>query len=104
MNPRPVIPIDPAGMPRPSARVARIAELLDCDEKQVRRLVDNGDLEGFRLGKRGLRVFLDSVADYQADGRRRPRQVVEKAPKARAVDRAAQKFAETELRKSGILA
>ncbi len=103
MNPRPAFPIDPASAPRPSARVARVAELLDCDEKKVRRLIDRGDLQAHGLGDRGLRVFLDSVADYQA-GRARPvKTPVDKPRKARAIDRAAQAFAESELRKSGIL-
>lgn len=103
MNVRAHIATDPAVTPRPSARVARVAELLDCDERKVRRLIDLGELETHGLGVRGLRVFLDSIADYQA-GRPRPiKNAIAKSAKPRAIDRAAQTFAELELRKSGIL-
>lgn len=104
MNLRAITAIDPASTPRPSARVARVAELLDCDERKVRRLIDDGDLETHGLGIRGLRVYLDSVADYQADRPRQAKSPVDKPLKPRAIDRAAQAFAEQELRKSGILA
>jgi excisionase family DNA binding protein len=50
---------------RSSARVATVAKLLDCDQSQVRRFVRDGVLEAHRVGKRGLRIFLDSVAAYQ---------------------------------------
>lgn len=50
---------------RRSARVSTVARLLDCDESQVRRLVRAGTLEAHRIGKRGLRIFLDSVTTYQ---------------------------------------
>lgn len=55
----------PELLPRPSARVSRVAEILDCDEGDVRRLLDQGKLEGHRKGKRGIRVYLDSVRYYQ---------------------------------------
>lgn len=51
---------------RQSARVARVAVLLDCDESQIRRLIYNGSLEAHRQGKRGVRVYLDSVEAYRA--------------------------------------
>jgi hypothetical protein len=103
MNPRPALAIDQVAAPRPSARIARVAELLDCDESQVRRLIDKGALDAHGLGKRGLRVFLDSVADYQAGRRRQAATAPRTAPKPRQVDLAAQRAAEGELRKSGIL-
>lgn len=59
------IALDPASAPRPSARVATVAELLDCDQGDVRRLVRLGELEAHGKGKRGIRVFLDSVRAYQ---------------------------------------
>jgi hypothetical protein len=62
---RPHFAADPATAPRPSARVARVAELLDCDAGDVRRLIRSGELETHGKGKRGVRVFLDSVRDYQ---------------------------------------
>lgn len=71
MNMRPHIALDPASAPRPSARVATVAELLDCDQGDVRRLVRAGELEAHGKGKRGIRVFLDSVRAYQ-DRQARP--------------------------------
>lgn len=103
MNVRAHIATDPAVTPRPSARVARVAELLDCDERKVRRLIDLGELEAHGLGIRGLRVFLDSIADYQAGRPRQIKNAITKPAKPRAIDRAAQTFAERELRKSGII-
>ena len=51
--------------PRPSAKVKTVAEMLDADPAIVRRLVDKGELESHTIGKRGVRIYLDSVADYQ---------------------------------------
>lgn len=53
---------------RPSARVRTVANLLDCDESQVRRLVAEKKLDAHPFGKRGVRVYLDSVSDYQGRG------------------------------------
>ena len=50
---------------RPSARVAAVAKLLDCHPTDIRRLVNAGELEAHRKGVRGIRVFLDSVQQYQ---------------------------------------
>ena len=57
--------LDPSEAPRPSARVARVAELLDCDESDVRRLIRQGELETHHKGIRGVRIYLDSVRAYQ---------------------------------------
>lgn len=75
--------LDPTSTPRPSARVSTVVGLLDCDASQVRRLVADGELEAHTIGKRGVRIYLDSVADYQA------RQVrpAERSPKKAAPDR-----------------
>lgn len=62
---RPHIALDPASAPRPSAKVATVAEMLDCDQGDVRRLVKAGEIEAHGKGKRGIRVFLDSVRGYQ---------------------------------------
>ena len=35
------------------------------DEAQVRKLVHAGELEGHRAGKRGIRVYEDSVDEYR---------------------------------------
>ncbi|HEX4027483.1 MAG TPA: helix-turn-helix domain-containing protein, partial [Rhizomicrobium sp.] len=88
---------------RPSARVSRVADLLDCDESEVRRLIDGGELQAHGLGKRGVRVFLDSVAAYQAVKHRITKSPVDNIQKSRKANRAAQISAENELRKSGIL-
>lgn len=54
--------------PRPSARVGKVAQMLDCDESQIRRMIKSGQLTGHRIGKRGWRIFLDSVAEFQTHG------------------------------------
>ena len=88
---------------RSSARVARVAAIMDCDESHVRRLIDVGELQAHGLGKRGVRVFLDSVADYQAAKHRITKRLVDNPQNPRKLNRAAQISAENELRKSGIL-
>lgn len=50
---------------RPSMRLQRVAELLDCDPSHLRQLLAAGDLEGHRIGKRGIRIYCDSVQAYQ---------------------------------------
>lgn len=50
---------------RPSARVSTVARMLDDEPSQIRRMVARGDLEAHREGKRGIRVFLDSVEAWQ---------------------------------------
>ena len=86
MTLRPAIALDPGAYVRQSARVATVAGLLDCHPGDVRRLVDAGELEAHGKGVRGVRVYLDSVTDYQ-ERRARPakanQQVIHK-PKARA--------------------
>jgi hypothetical protein len=78
--------IDPPVI-RPSARVATVAAALDCHPCDVRRLVAAGDLEAHGKGVRGIRVYWDSVADYQTrkalPARGGAAQVIHR-PKARA--------------------
>lgn len=45
------------------ATIADVAMRLDCSQRTVRRLISSGDLVGFRLGKRMVRVDLDQVDD-----------------------------------------
>jgi hypothetical protein len=52
---------------RPSAPVSAIAQLLATRESQIRRMVARGDLQAHIVGKRGIRVFLDSVEALQRD-------------------------------------
>lgn len=54
---------------RPSARVSTVAKMLDDEPSQIRRMVARGDLEAHREGKRGIRVFLDSVEAWQRGNR-----------------------------------
>lgn len=104
MTSRLTLATDPAAYVRPSARVATVAELLDCDESDVRRMVREGRLAAHRHGIRGIRVFLDSVRAYQ-DGRG----ILPDSPKAKlkaqraAVSRTIHSASEAALRKSGIL-
>lgn len=103
MSIRPIITVDPTTIVRPTARVARVAVLLDCDESDVRRLIDRGEIEAHGIGKRGVRVFLDSVAAYQDRNHRQPKKPVGKPHKPRTANRAAQRAAEEELRAAGII-
>lgn len=50
---------------RRSLRVAKVADLLDTEPSQIRKLLKAGELDGHRIGKRGLRVYVDSIEAYQ---------------------------------------
>ena len=63
--PIPRLAADLAAVPRRSARVATVAELLDCEPGDIRKMIRAGELEAHGKGVRGLRVYLDSVRDYQ---------------------------------------
>lgn len=65
---------------RPSAKVATVAQLLEDDPRQVRRMVARGDLEAHRVGKRGIRVFLDSVEALQRDQALKAQKTPQDAP------------------------
>jgi len=56
---------DPLDAPRRSSKVKAVAEFLDTTQSHVRQLVASGELESHTLGKRGVRVYWDSVVDYQ---------------------------------------
>jgi hypothetical protein len=91
---------------RESRRVRTVAEMLDADESQVRRLIAVGDLETHTIGKRGVRVYLDSVVAYQerqaaAPRKQKPKQTL--ALKRRAVSTAAHNEAVRNLRRVGVL-
>src|SRR5262245_46578471 len=75
MRLRPQIACNPLDAPRASGTVRAVAEILSLHQSQVRRLVETGELESFTTGKRGVRIYWDSVADYQA---RRTRQAARK--------------------------
>jgi hypothetical protein len=50
---------------RRSAKIATVAAMMDCDVTDIYRMIKKGELETHGKGKRGIRVFLDSVARYQ---------------------------------------
>lgn len=88
---------------RNSARVATVARMLDCDASQVRRLIRTGALEFHRIGKRGIRIFLDSVAAYQEAQTARPGLRPEAASKLLKRIRASRRSSLAELRTRGLL-
>ena len=50
---------------RPSIRVAKAAALLEVNISTIYRLVRSGELEAHRVGKRGIRIYFDSLRRYQ---------------------------------------
>ena len=95
-------------MPRESRRVKTVAKILECDEGEIRRLIDQGEIEAHHIGRRGIRVYLDSVAAYQAGHPRLPktkrdRERVAQKTKARQVDNRAHLEAMAELRRCGLI-
>ena len=62
---RPPAEVEAVEASRPSWRIKRVAATLDCDGHTVRDLVRDGQLEAHRIGKRGIRIFADSVREYQ---------------------------------------
>lgn len=93
---------------RQSRRVATVAAALDLDESQVRRLVDEGELEAHGVGKRGLRIYLDSIQAYQERHQRPPRTALGAQPSKpaqvrRSASTRAHRAAMAALRADGIL-
>ncbi|MGY0791838.1 hypothetical protein ACW7BJ_20925 [Azospirillum argentinense] len=39
--------------------------MLDADEWHIRKLLKDGELQGHRLGKRGVRILVSSIEDYR---------------------------------------
>ena len=62
---RPQIAANPADAPRESGTVKAVAAKTSSHPSTVRRLLAAGAYEGYRQGKRGIRIYLDSVADHQ---------------------------------------
>ncbi|WP_454018466.1 hypothetical protein [Azospirillum sp. Marseille-Q6669] len=52
-----------------SVRVSTAATLLDADEWHIRKLLKDGELQGHRLGKRGVRILVSSIEDYRNRGK-----------------------------------
>jgi len=104
MTLRVVTPVEPPlDRPRDSASVQVVAKILGCDDSEVRRLVVNGSLEGFTLGKRAIRIFLDSVSAYQVRQSRPVTAAAAPAIQRRAVTHAAHEAATRRLREAGFL-
>jgi excisionase family DNA binding protein len=79
-------------------------KLLDLDERSVRRLIDDGDIEAHRVGKRGVRVFLDSVSAYQTANIMKAAPVMARQKQQHSTaTKTAHRAAEVALRKSGII-
>lgn len=87
---------------RASVTIQRAAALLDCAENTVRSMLKNGELHGFRLRGRVLRVYEDSVADYQL-GNETEHKIKDSARKAPVRRSAEQREAENYLRQLGCL-
>jgi len=49
---------------RKARRISFVVDLLGCDRSTVRRMIDDGRLEGMWIGRRRY-VFMDSVKKYQ---------------------------------------
>lgn len=92
---------------RPSARVRTVAKLMEEDDSEVRRMVARGDLEAHRKGKRGIRIYLDSVADFQRRRELAPvgshRLAAFDTGPERAITNAGHRAAMASLRKDGIV-
>jgi excisionase family DNA binding protein len=50
---------------RPSMRVTKAAAILEVNISTIYKMVRAGILEAHRVGKRGVRVFADSLRRYQ---------------------------------------
>jgi excisionase family DNA binding protein len=50
---------------RAAISVQRAAELLDCSENTIRNMINDKQLQSLRLRGRIMRIFVDSIEDYQ---------------------------------------
>ncbi|WP_372396944.1 excisionase family DNA-binding protein [Azospirillum sp. HJ39] len=87
-----------------SVRVATAATLLDADESHIRQLLREGELEGHRLGKRGVRISVASIEAYRQRGAIRPAKRSAQKPPKPAPATAAHREALAALRDMGVLA
>lgn len=90
---------------RPSVRIATAAQIIDVDIATAYRLAYAGVIEGHRIGKRGIRIFLDSLRAYQEEN-----PIAKKPLKTQASDAPKQKWQRPEhwqsmafLQQSGVL-
>lgn len=47
--------------PRRYATIPQAAEYVQCEHKLIRRLIDRGELAGYRIGTRAIRVDLNEL-------------------------------------------
>lgn len=81
------VALDPACIPdvigvERSITVEEAASVMGADVSTVRKLMRAEELRGYRLGKRGVRVYVSSIREYQE---RQGLQGAGKAPKAAPV-------------------
>lgn len=74
---------------RRSVRIGTLAEAWDCDRTHIRRLINTGELQARYVGKRGIRVFIDSALDYQ-ESHSVPRKMFVSSTRALAASRPSQ--------------
>lgn len=89
---------------RPAAKISTVAEMLEVDHSVVRKMINRGELQAFRLGKRAIRVFLDSVAAYQ-EGQfiKSQPEIREERRRRRIANTAAHRRAMADLRRAGFI-
>lgn len=60
-------PLAPSPIPgiERAITVAAAAAEMGADESTVRKLLLDDQLRGYRLGKRGVRIYVSSIRDYQ---------------------------------------
>lgn len=89
---------------RQSLRVRRVAQLLDMDMGSVYKLIKRGELEAHKSGTRGMRIYADSLQDFQTRRRINPSAGYEhKLPAAQPSRSAAQREAEAFLKMHGCM-
>lgn len=81
-----------------------MAKILEWDESQVRRAVETGALEAYRICKRGIRVYIDSVREYQESRKVAPtKKTILGKPGRTRISTRAHRAAMEELRARGIV-
>lgn len=87
---------------RRSIKLKTAASVMECDEKTVRKLMDQGLIEGHKLGGRDIRVYADSIESYRNNNKVLPQSHIQL--KARVVvNTAAHRNAMASLKRRGII-
>lgn len=61
---------------RKCVKVKEAANALSCSVSSIYRLLENGELQGFRLGKKGIKVYEDSLEAFAQKSQIGPKKVV----------------------------